>query len=225
VTTCIAAIAWDGLARQSFLVTASDRRMSFDGEFSAEDVIKYEGVHPDWSVMIAGSDVSQCPLVIDRARKLLRGKRNDLRIIQDGFKKAYQEQLRVAITDEFLTPLNMSLEEFKKKGRTQLDPTLHQSLSFGIKNARLGCRFLVQGFEREKYAHIFEVVEPGKVNSRDKPGFWAIGNGASSALNTLSSLGQASEKSSLPETIYNVLAAKYTSESASDVGPKTFLFI
>jgi hypothetical protein len=41
----------------------------------------------------------------------------------------------------------------------------------------------------------------------------------------LAALGQHPERHSLPETIYNVLAAKYISEGASDVGKETWLFI
>jgi ATP-dependent protease HslVU (ClpYQ) peptidase subunit len=225
MTTCIAAIAWNLLTRESFIVTASDMRVSFGGDFSAEEVVKLEGFHKEWAALIAGSDISQSTSVIERAKKIVKGKKNALAVIQDGFKKAYQEQLREVITDKFLSQFDMSLDDFKKKGRRQLEPNLFQSLSFGIRNEKLGCKFLIYGFDGEGRAHLFEVSEPGKIQSKDKPGFWAIGNGAVSALSTLATLKQASERSSLNDTIYNVLAAKYTSESASDVGPDTFLFV
>jgi hypothetical protein len=135
------------------------------------------------------------------------------------------KQLRERITDEYLSPLNMTLEDFKKKGRRQLDPTLHQSLSFGIKDAKLGCKFLVYGFDGDELPHIFEVGEKGKVDSRDKPGFWAIGNGAFTAISMLAYLKQAAEATTMRTTVYNVLAAKFLSESASDVGEDTFWFV
>src|SRR5260370_39309240 len=106
----------------------------------------------------------------------------------------------------------MTLDDFKRKARMQLEASVFQSLSFGIQNARLGCRLLVYGFDSRKRPHIFEVGEKARVDSCDKPGFWAIGTGATSALSTLANLKQASEGTPLDETIYNVLAAKYTSE-------------
>src|SRR5258707_4360856 len=200
-------------------------KVSFSGDFSMEGVIKLDPIHREWSAMVAGNDISQAPFVIERAKKRLKGKTGDLLIVKNEFTRAYQEQLREVIVDEFLSPFSMTLEEFKKNGRRQLEPNLHQSLSFGIKNAKLGCKFLVFGFDNDKIAHLFEIGEHGKVESKDKPGFWAIGTGAASAISMLAYLGQASERTPLPATIYNVLAAKFISESASDVGKETFTFI
>jgi ATP-dependent protease HslVU (ClpYQ) peptidase subunit len=221
MTTCIAAITVDRL-----IVTASDTGMAFGEEFSVGDVIKLEGFHGEWAALIAGSDVSQAPFVIERARRNLQGKIGELRTVKDEFKRAYQDQLREVLTDEFLSPFDMTLEDFKRKGRRQLDPTVHQSLSFGIKNAKLGCKFLVYGFDAgDESPHLFEIGGNGKIESRDKPGFWAIGSGAVSAISMMAHLGQSSEATRMRETLYNVLAAKYISESASNVGEGTFLFI
>src|SRR5271155_2507630 len=141
MTTCIAAPSADRL-----IVTASDTLMSFGEGFSVGDVIKLEGFHREWAALIAGNDISQAPFVIERAKRILRGKSGQLEVVKSGFKRAYQEQLREVIGDEFLSQFNMSLEDFKKRGRKQLDPTLFQSLSFAINNAKLGCKFLVYGF-------------------------------------------------------------------------------
>jgi hypothetical protein len=225
MTTCIAATAWDGLKHEYFLVVTSDMKVSFSGHFSLEGVIKLDPIHGEWSAMVAGNDVSQAPFVIERAKGMLKGKKGKLLVVKNTFTRAYQEQLREVTTDELLSPFNMTLEEFKKKGRRELEPNLHQALSFGIKNAKLGCKFLIYGFDDDKIPHLFEVGEHGKVESKDKPGFWAIGNGATSAISMLAHLGQVSERTPLPETIYNVLAAKFISESASDVGTDTFAFI
>jgi len=220
VTTCIAAITSDRR-----VVTASDTRMSFSGDFSVEGIIKLESFHGEWATLIAGSDISQAPFVIDRAKQILKGKTDKLEVVKDGFKRAYQEQLRMDIADEFLSRFDMGLEDFKKKGRRQLEPTLLQALSFGIKDAKLGCRFLIYGFDEKKQPHLFEVGEGGCAKSRDKPGFWAIGNGASSAISMLAYLKHSAEMTTMRTAIYNVLAAKYISEGASDVGKETFLFV
>jgi hypothetical protein len=220
VTTCIAAIT-----AERFIVTASDTKMAIEGDFSVEGVIKLEEFHGEWAALIAGGDVSQALFVLARATRILKGKTNDVLIVQDGFKRAYQEQLRECITDEFLSPFDMTLDGFKKRGSKQLPPTVYESLAFGIKNAKLGCKFLVYGFDDNELPHIFEVGRNGRVDSRDKPGFWAIGNGAFTAISMLTYLKQMAEATTMRTTVYNVLAAKYLSESASDVGEDTFWFV
>jgi hypothetical protein len=220
VTTCIAAITVDNC-----IVTSSDTRMSFGGDFSVEGVIKVEPVHGEWSAMIGGNDVAQCVPVLERAKQVLKGKSDDFLVVMRGFKRAYQQHRQEVITDEFLSPYGMTLEEFKKKGRKLLDPAVHADLLIKIRLFNLGCAFLIYGYDEKKSPHLFELRNPGKTTIHDKPGFWAIGTGASAALSMLANLGQEREGTRLPDTIYNVLAAKYSSESASDVGPDTFFFV
>jgi 20S proteasome alpha/beta subunit len=221
VTTGIAAITSD-----RFIVNASDTRISFGGDFSAEGVIKVEGFQRDWAVLIAGNDISHAPFVIRKARRMFwKRKKLSLEEAKTGFKQAYQEELREKITDTFLSKFDMTLEDFKKKGRRELEPNLFQALSFGIKDAKLGCKFLVYGYDEIGQPHLFEVGEGGHTESRDKPGFWAIGSGATSAISMLAYLKHSAEMTPVRAAIYNVLAAKYISEGASDVGPNTFFFI
>jgi hypothetical protein len=176
--------------------------------------------------MIGGNDISQAIPVIERASRILRGKGNDYLTVQAGFKKAYQEHRSEAIADAYLkSSYDMTVKEFKRSARKLLDPNIHAELSFQIKAFNLGCAFLVYGYDNKKQPHIFEVRNPGKATTHDKPGFWALGAGASSALNMLSALGQGREVTAFAPTIYNVLAAKYFSESASDVGEKTFFVL
>jgi 20S proteasome alpha/beta subunit len=175
--------------------------------------------------MIAGNDIAQCVPVIGRATEALRGKPGDFPGVRRAFKKAYQEQLREVVEDALLSPFAMTLDEFKKKGSKQLPVREFESISDEIRRADLGCLFLVFGFDDHKRPHLFVVENPGRVSVYDKPGFWAIGSGAPSALAMLSHMGQAAEASSFEETVYNVLAAKYISESADGVGKQTFFFV
>ncbi len=220
MTTCIAAIAIDHT-----LVSASDTKLSFGSRFSVEGVIKAEPFHGEWTAMIGGDDVAQAVPVIEKATRILRGKGDDFVTVMDGFTAAYQAHRRKMIEDELLSGFEMSIAEFKKTARQRLDPNVHADLSFQIKNYDLECAFLVFGYDKKRVPHLFEVRNPGKATVHDKPGFWAIGSGASSALNLLAFLGQAREASSMADTIYNVLAAKFYSESASDVGKETFFFV
>jgi ATP-dependent protease HslVU (ClpYQ) peptidase subunit len=220
VTTCIVAVSFE----KNF-VSASDTRLSFGSRFAVDDVIKAEPFHGEWVAMIGGNDVSQAVMVIEKAARILRGKGNDFPTVVNGFKQAYREHYEETVADEFLIPYQMTLREFKRSGRKLLNPEVHADISIRMRHYDMGCAFLVYGYDQKKQPHIFEVRSPGKVSFHDKPGFWAIGAGASSALSMLALLGQAREVTRLPATIYNVLAAKFVSETASDVGPKTFFMV
>ena len=220
MTTCIAAIS-----QRYHIVTASDTRLSFGGSYSTDGIVKEEAIHGEWGVMIAGSDMAEAPAVIHEVRRLLRERSGDLLTVKTAFKSAYQLSRRQAMTDRFLSTFDMTIDEFKKRGSKQLPQEIFTDLAFQMKSFNLGCTFLVFGFDEKALPHLFVVRNPGRIESYDKPGFWAIGAGASAALSMLSLLHQHSERSTLHETIYNVLAAKYSSESASDVGPETWLWI
>ncbi len=230
VTTCIAAMVNPFLVGEAkdkgpFVVVAADTRLSFGGTYSLEGVVKNKSFHRDWSAMIAGNDISQALPVIERATKVLRGRSGDVEVVRRGFKRAYAQCREELITDTFLTSFDMTLTQFKRYGREQLNSEIHADFSFRIKNFDLGCTFLIHGFDDEGEPHIFTVSNPGTVDTYDKPGFWAIGAGKNSAISMLAALGQHSERHSLYETIYNVLAAKYISEGASDVGKETWMFV
>jgi 20S proteasome alpha/beta subunit len=220
VTSCIAAIT-----QREYIVTTSDTRLSFSGDYSTDGVIKDEGLHREWALMIAGSDMAQAQPVIDAAKRLLRKQSGEMRVVRDACRQAYQAHRREVMTDKFLSTFDMTIEEFKRNGPRQLLPEVFADISIQMRSFNLGCTFMVYGFDDSGHAHIFTVTNPGRSETYDRPGFWAIGAGKYSALSTLSVLKQNISRSSLPETIYNVLAAKYTSETASDVGPETWLWI
>lgn len=225
LTTCIAAIVGGFFRATPNIVTVSDTKASFGGSYSTEGVMKLEHFHRQWATLIAGDDIGQCDLVIERAKKLLRSKVGGLQVVMDGFKAAYKQQFHSAVEDELLAPFDMTLDQFRRRGKTELNAEVFADLSFQIRNFKLGCKFLVYGFDDKKRPHLFSVDSPGQVTSHDRLGFWAIGSGARSALSMLAALGQTAGVTPLSSTIYNVLAAKYISEGASDVGRQTFLFI
>jgi 20S proteasome alpha/beta subunit len=220
MTTCIAAIT-----QRFYIATASDTRLSFGGSYSTDGVLKDEGIHREWGALVAGDDISHAPFVIEEAKRLLRNQSGELNIVKDAFRKAYQSCRSDAITDNLLSSFEMTIDEFKKKGSKQLHPEVFADISIRMRSFTLGCTFMVYGFDDTVQPHILTIRNPGRVESFDKPGFWAIGAGASSALSTLSVLKQHPDRCSVEQTIYNVLAAKYSSESASDVGPETWVWI
>jgi hypothetical protein len=95
-----------------------------------------------------------------------------------------------------------------------------------IKNVRLGCSFLVFGFDKCQKAHIFEVSEgaSGDVSDKvmDEVGFWAIGSGQYSALSILF-FHEYNASREIPIAVYRVCEAKFMAESAQGVGKYTVI--
>jgi hypothetical protein len=82
---------------------------------------------------------------------------------------------------------------------------------------------MVCGFDSGGVPHIFVVRNPGYVELKNPPGYWAIGNGAWAAMSILGYFEQSIFKP-LADSYYNVWAAKLMAESASDVGSRSFCF-
>lgn len=90
---------------------------------------------------------------------------------------------------------------------------------------KVGCDFLVVGFDQSNLGHIFSVSNPTTdspsfVANFDDPGFGAIGSGGVTAESVLYGFGH-NQGETLYDTIYQVCAAKFASETASDVGERT----
>src|SRR6185437_12935594 len=154
VTTCIAAIVnpfWvgDNGDKGPFVVVASDTRLSFDGLYSLEGIVKNKAFHRDWSAMIAGSDISQAIPVIEHATKILRGRSGKADVVRRGFKKAYAEYRQEVIADRLLSSFDMTVPQFKRSGKKLLNAEVHADLSFQISVFNLGCSFLIHGFDDE----------------------------------------------------------------------------
>jgi hypothetical protein len=115
----------------------------------------------------------------------------------------------------------MTMESFRTKGREELGDKPFEDLYVEVSAVEIDCQFLVAGHDCVNQPHVFTVSNPGVAKSQDKPRFWAIGSGATSALSMLFFRGQ-NIITPIESTIYNVLEAKFMAESASDVGEKTF---
>jgi hypothetical protein len=120
------------------------------------------------------------------------------------------------------------MERFLKENTQMFTPDESRELYGRIKNVRLGCSFLVFGFDGGGQAHILEVSEDvnGEVSDkvRDNVGFWAIGSGQYSALSILF-FHQYSRTKEIPTAIYRVAEAKFMAESAQGVGEYTNISI
>jgi ATP-dependent protease HslVU (ClpYQ) peptidase subunit len=219
VTVCIAAIAND-----KSIVTASDTKVSIGYSSADANTVKYEEFHKNWVAMMAGEDIGHLIPIRDLAAERMNGKPNTLRSAISAFKGAYKQHLSEVAADRVLAHFDMNMKTFKRVGSKWFTSDVYGTFCDLIDKVRVDCTFLVYGYDQDKRPHIFVVEHPGVVKVYDKPGCWAIGSGKISALGMLLQLNQSVDTPLFP-TMYNVLAAKFFSERASDVGRHTVFYV
>jgi hypothetical protein len=216
MSICIAGICRGANA----IVTVSDRMISLSGYASGDDVTrKIEALGANWTVMLAGDDISPAVPILERLRDMADA---TLQEVSDKVKKSYKVQLKIVGEDTVLKTYGYdSMETFLVDGRVQLGELVFKEAVDKLMQVQLKCDLLCAGFDVNERPHVFSECDPGQVHYYDKPGFWAIGSGEHGALSTLLSLHY-DVRNDLPTCIYHVLAAKYTAETAFGVGRGTF---
>src|SRR5439155_3171296 len=187
MTVCIAACT-----REQKIVMASDQKVSLH-QFSADNLtIKIQTVITGWDCMMAGSDVTVAEGIITKVGDKLLFKADHLELadVVLAFKESYQEQLQARATDLHLARFKLTMEEFRTKGRRQLGADVFDLLCDKISRVAFDLRFMVVGFDYLDQGNIFVISNPGIEEVYNKPGFWAIGTGAMSALSMLFYRGQ-----------------------------------
>jgi hypothetical protein len=227
VTICIAAISNVFYGEDPYLVTASDQMVS-GGIISADRVmVKLQPFHKEWFTMMSADDLTQCTPIIEKAREYFTGRANRLATARAVFKRAYSQHLVGMREDAALSGYGLSMKEFLKDGRKKLSERMYESIRKQIEEVKVGCTFLIAGFDLFGLPHIFEISEnkDGGVTDHvyDNIGFAAIGSGKYIAETILYSLGQTTRRD-FHQTIFNVCAAKFMAEKASDVGKPTWVY-
>jgi hypothetical protein len=219
MTVCVAAIATDNKGEQ-YIVTASDRMLSTQ-ELSADAVaLKAHFIAQDWGMMWSAEDTSHITPIWEMARAMLLPKHKHVHCdeVANVVANAYQRQLREEATARYLSRYGLSMPEFLREGSKLFPAAQYEEMHREIRSLRLGCDFLVYGFDDE--AHIFRVSEPGKITFENEVGFAAIGSGWYSAISTLF-FHSVSRLDSMWEVFYHVLEAKFMAETAPGVGGET----
>jgi hypothetical protein len=219
VTLCAAAIASD-----AYIVAVSDTMIS-GATLSADGcTLKMEPFARDWIAMFAGDDITQCLPVIQRAEKYLHNRANTVASARMAFKRAYQQHLNEMKTDAALAGYGLNMSTFLSSGKRRFTEKVFASICERMDAIKgIGCEFLVFGFDGSGRAHIFTVGDQGADHTFDKPGFCCIGSGGYAADATLYYFHQSTIKT-LPETVFNLCAAKFMAER-SGIGRDTFLHV
>lgn len=135
--------------------------------------------------------------------------------------EAYREERKRIIENEVLVDYDiesyggyMALRSANKE--------LFDRISEDIHKKEEGWNLLIAGFDREKEPHLFVLAERGKIQYCDIQGFAAVGSGQWRAMVELSTY-RFNRNLPLIETIYGVMSAKYSAESADGVGDQSMI--
>jgi len=220
VTIAIAAIT----DPDGHIVTVSDRALSNqDVVPSADDAtLKFRKITRTWAMLFAANDANMfLPLVDISMERLLTisTEGHDLETVEEVVSGAYKVLFDREFSSRHLSRFGLkSIEEFRTTGRDQFGEDKFKAICEEVEAFDLRIELLCCGFDTKKRAHIFEVKNPGTVTNHDLLRYAIIGSGFWMAL---SSLRRRPFRQFLEETIYRLLEAKFSAETATGVGELT----
>ena len=140
--------------------------------------------------------------------------------IAEQAKQAYIALKKKRVEDTVLRPfLGLDFQGFQALvAQSASSQILGQVMGFVVQH-NLELDLLVAGLDAEG-AHLYGVTHPGILNPLETMGFAAVGSGATHAIIRLC-LQRQTRGNSLAESVYNVYAAKRSSEIAPGVGRVT----
>lgn len=200
------------------------------GHFSGDGLaLKDDPIHPNWTCLWSGEDISFVPAFIDLVQKQLEPKEEyEWLAVATAFANARKALLSSEINNRVFSRYPFNRDAFYKSGKTDLTPSVFNSIHREASKVKLECDFLVCGFDEKGDGHIFTFNQDGETRSCDKQGFWAIGSGDYAALSTFffaAKRNGINQNSTLDACMYVATSAKFMAESADGVGQKTFVTV
>lgn len=222
MTNCVAAVCDDGKA----IVLVADKMIGMGYVESELEITKMRPLHRDWWMLFAGDDLTPVFDIVDYTRASLNQSAGAaLSEVKNAVKRAFAKKRIEDAETLYLTPIDWTMDEFKREGYEKL-PNFSE-IQAKIEGFTLPIQLLVAGFEKER-GQVFSLHGYGDkrgIPSRyDIPGFDSIGSGETVAL-FMMYYRDLSQKTSVRETVYYALEAKYFGEQATGVGASTDLFI
>jgi hypothetical protein len=228
MTICAAALCDDAKA----IATITDMKVSFGSFSSAEKgAIKLDWLSAGWAALVAGDDVEHAGTILERTREILGRKieRKTASQVAKALAAAFDEKVQAQIERKIFSRFGLTRKTFLDSGREKLKGTLYHRLVEGIASTKIKLKFLVVGFDRQKEGHILLVDGEDSPTSFNKPGFWAIGDGAATAINQLcfhvDNHAFVPPHSTVNETVYFLCSAKFMAEASTSVGRETLIAI
>jgi hypothetical protein len=222
VTIAIAAIT----KPDDVIVCVSDRMISFGDSLPADDnaVFKAIKLNDQWEVAWATNTVNVILPIVDEVRKRFAAKPPMSGIeAAHGVAAVYSEMLQGQFVAQHLSRFGYTtVELFRKEGRADLGDDQFRDLCAELSRFDLaGTSFLLYGHEDRLRPRLFEICDPGKPVDLNMLGHGVIGSGydmARASLRRRPFMG-------LEDTIYRLLEAKFSAETATGVGRTTTLLL
>jgi hypothetical protein len=221
MTIAMAAVSQPGL-----IITVSDARLSHGEAIPADDTatMKNRRIAHKWGMMFAAEDSTAFIPVLSSLYSGLSFTGDETEdfdpdIIRKAVQVAYESEFNERFFREHLARFGYpDIVDFRSNGFQELGKELYGKYADSLARFDLGLELLVYGFSKSGGAHILEVANPGRVFSHKLRGYAAIGSGS---LMATAALARRPLVPGLTETIYRLLDAKFSSETARDVGQKT----
>jgi hypothetical protein len=230
MTVAIAAFVPGG---HDHIVTVSDARLSYNEMIPASDsaTMKSRRIAKKWGLMFAAEDATAFSPVVNEIQKELskddlsapmsEGSDHSYGVVSTTVRVAYEREFSERFFRQHLAPLGYAdIAEFRKIGFAEMGKDLYYQHSMALAKHDLGLELLGYGFSKYGDGFIFEIANPGKIISHFLRGYAAIGSGS---LMALAALNRKPMTGNLSEVIYRLLDAKFSSETARDVGKKTYV--
>ena len=138
--------------------------------------------------------------------------------IAEFYAEEFAKYRRARAERQYLTPLNLSVDEFLIKQQNML-----QDIAFDLTNkmlhAGISSEAIIAGIDQTG-AHIFKIHDPGLATCFDTPFFAASGIGENHATSQFM-LAKFEKRWSVEKTIFLTYTAKTRAEAAAGVGKQT----
>lgn len=227
---------------QEYIVTVSDARLSHGDDFIPavdKGTRKNRKFASTWGIMFAASDVSAFdPVARDLFEKFSytmepytmepKASAVSADAVRNAVQSAYEKEFHERFFRQHLAKWGYSsISEFRRDGFNELGKDLYTEYAIKLAKFDLGLELLTYGFDDEGLAYLYEVASPGNVISHNLRGFAAIGSGSWMALAALNRrpIRKGIGGENIAETVYRLLDAKFSSETASGVGHATHVNI
>jgi len=228
VTICIAVKSND-----QCVVTASDRRVSFDDLIPAHDnaTIKTLKLGSRSLALYAGDVCSVLP-VGNYADAMLRTSHDNpdwegVENVRRVMRLAYQRARNAKIADLYLSSYGITIRQFYldyQKGTGQFQKAFRNTKR-NIDKFDLGVSFLIVGADPLGLPHIAALNNPGDIIPHDLTGMWAIGSGATLALASLTAHQYPINGLTAEAVVVPVCEAKFDAETGGGIGPDTTVVV
>ena len=208
------------------IVCVSDRMVSFGDAFPAEDnaTVKAIYLHEQWT---GAWSTNRLPMILP----IIQGTRNRL-AAKDGINEKWNaqdaaEEMAAAYSEHFqkefvATHLSRygykTIHEFRQQGRSDIGEHFIE-LARKLDLYDLHTSFLLFGHDNQKHGKIFEIECPGHVIDQNALKYAVIGSGHDMAMASLRWPPPLTFL--LEDTIYRLLEAKFSAETATGVGKAT----